>query len=424
LDAFRLGVKEFLPQPLTRQEVEPALARFEERFNGRVSGAEMQSGSAPNFTFYHFLHALDITTLHEGINNERFGAPIQICGGSNGCGSYTSSSQFSHEHLQRPGLLFANCGSSCGNYVYVAFSMMDGHAPPYPNGFVFGYNATNLKTGTVFQFATSDGQTNGSTGGGIWMGGAGPAFGTDSSGSSWIYVTTANGTFDLNTTGGTNAGDSLLKLNPNELTIASYFTPVDQYYRSHDHPTTCPNIGPPSQTPGDIDLGSGGPMLIPDGELSNWPHLSVSGDKEGGLWFVDRTNLGGHDMSCDTSPTPCNCTPATSPNNIQTYWTGTPYSGHYLHTSPAYWEYDRVVPGLNYMYAGPTNAQLTRYPLCADPSATGPIDLFTCVSSPLGSVDLNGNAITFSYGVTPAVSANGASDTDAIVWAIDKRRHG
>ena len=44
LDAFRLGVKEFLPQPLTRQEVEPALARFEERFTGRVSGAEMQSG--------------------------------------------------------------------------------------------------------------------------------------------------------------------------------------------------------------------------------------------------------------------------------------------------------------------------------------------------------------------------------------------
>ena len=44
LEAFRLGVKEFLPQPLTRQEVEPALARFEERFTRRVSGAEMQSG--------------------------------------------------------------------------------------------------------------------------------------------------------------------------------------------------------------------------------------------------------------------------------------------------------------------------------------------------------------------------------------------
>ena len=44
LEAFRLGVKEFLPQPLTRQEVEPALARFEERFTGRESGSEMQSG--------------------------------------------------------------------------------------------------------------------------------------------------------------------------------------------------------------------------------------------------------------------------------------------------------------------------------------------------------------------------------------------
>src|SRR5215216_1390953 len=29
LEAFRIGVKEFLSQPLTRQELEPALARFE-----------------------------------------------------------------------------------------------------------------------------------------------------------------------------------------------------------------------------------------------------------------------------------------------------------------------------------------------------------------------------------------------------------
>ncbi len=44
LDAFRVGVKEFLPQPLTRQEVEPALVRFEERFNGRMLATERQSG--------------------------------------------------------------------------------------------------------------------------------------------------------------------------------------------------------------------------------------------------------------------------------------------------------------------------------------------------------------------------------------------
>jgi pilus assembly protein CpaE len=44
LEAFRVGVKEFLPQPLTRQEVEPALARFEERFAGKTSDLEMQAG--------------------------------------------------------------------------------------------------------------------------------------------------------------------------------------------------------------------------------------------------------------------------------------------------------------------------------------------------------------------------------------------
>jgi len=44
LEAFRAGVKEFLPQPLTRQDVEPALMRFEERFAGKASGLEMQAG--------------------------------------------------------------------------------------------------------------------------------------------------------------------------------------------------------------------------------------------------------------------------------------------------------------------------------------------------------------------------------------------
>jgi pilus assembly protein CpaE len=44
LEAFRVGVKEFLPQPLTRLDVEPALARFEERFKGRTAETEGQDG--------------------------------------------------------------------------------------------------------------------------------------------------------------------------------------------------------------------------------------------------------------------------------------------------------------------------------------------------------------------------------------------
>jgi len=44
LEAFRVGVKEFLQQPLTRQDVEPALARFEERFASKASGLELHAG--------------------------------------------------------------------------------------------------------------------------------------------------------------------------------------------------------------------------------------------------------------------------------------------------------------------------------------------------------------------------------------------
>jgi len=44
LEAFRVGVKEFLSQPLTRQEMEPALARFEERFSAKVAGSDRHFG--------------------------------------------------------------------------------------------------------------------------------------------------------------------------------------------------------------------------------------------------------------------------------------------------------------------------------------------------------------------------------------------
>jgi pilus assembly protein CpaE len=46
LEAFRVGAKEFLPQPLTRQDVEPALARFEERFGSRTAEVDEQAGRA------------------------------------------------------------------------------------------------------------------------------------------------------------------------------------------------------------------------------------------------------------------------------------------------------------------------------------------------------------------------------------------
>jgi pilus assembly protein CpaE len=44
LEAFRIGVREFIPQPINRQEVETALARFEERAKAKVSTNEKKAG--------------------------------------------------------------------------------------------------------------------------------------------------------------------------------------------------------------------------------------------------------------------------------------------------------------------------------------------------------------------------------------------
>ena len=44
LEAFRLGVKEFIPQPINPQEMEAALGRFEERLRSRVPTRERKTG--------------------------------------------------------------------------------------------------------------------------------------------------------------------------------------------------------------------------------------------------------------------------------------------------------------------------------------------------------------------------------------------
>jgi hypothetical protein len=69
--------------------------------------AYMQSGTYPNLTYYHFLHALDIKTLNEGVGNERYGAPIQILP-TTACPS--GNTPFSQIHIQRPALLYGGDG--------------------------------------------------------------------------------------------------------------------------------------------------------------------------------------------------------------------------------------------------------------------------------------------------------------------------
>lgn len=349
------------------------------------------------YTFYHYLHKVDLPTLIEDTTAVQVYPP----------GQQSTSSTFSQFHIQRPGLLYA------GGYIYIAFSMMDGSGTPYPNGAIFQYNASTLAASGYFQTTAG---AHDADGGGVWQGGAGLAYGPNMTGVSNIYFNTGNGVFDADT-GGTNYGDSFVELNPTTMAVATNssgtqltFTPADQYLRENYQ--NCASTS-------DTDFGSGGVMLIPPKELAA-PYVSVSGDKEGGLWFMDITNPApnGHITTCDAS---CSCS-VTNNGNAQTFpilgssATVSP-SGPVIHTNPAFWE---TGAGTNHLYASSqrgggftTSGYLYQYTLCP----TGfPINS-TCGTSGVAATHA-GTPVIFKYGVTPSISQSPTDSTNAVVWAL------
>lgn len=321
------------------------------------------SGMPSNW--YHYLHAVDLEQLAELTGPVRVFPPGF---------SSTQASVWSHSHIQRPGLLYV------GNYIYAAFSMMDGNLPA-PNGSVFGYNAANLNAQPLYFPTTPDGAT---LGGGVWQGGAGLAYGPDDSGTNYIYFNTGNGNWD----GSTMWGDSFVKLDPSTLAVPAqgYFTPADQSYRNCADPYT------------DLDFGSGGVLLTP--ASSYWPYLAFSGEKEGGIWAMDRLNPGTFNLGQCTNG--CNsCSPANqdaSNQNVQTLWLGTG-SGPEIHNNPAYWN--------NYIYFAPSGGKVFQFQLCNNFGSGQPLCTGTVVTANYGGI----------YGATPAVSASSAS-TNGILWTI------
>ncbi len=184
--------------------------------------------------------------------------------------------------------------------VYVAFGG-DGN-----RGNIFAFNAANLQQ---IGFWTSAPTGNN---GGIWQSGQGPA--ADANGN--VYLITGNGSFNANT-GGKNYGDSFvrLKLENGALAVKDYFTPCNERFMD--------NI--------DLDLGSGGPTLIPDTDLL------YGGGKQGILYLLSRSNLG----KFAASPAAPNCQ---NPNVVQEFQATDPHVhenetiyGH-IHGSPVFWK--------------------------------------------------------------------------------------
>lgn len=345
---------------------------------------DVQTGQPGNW--YHTLFAIKTSNL-KVLSHVVITPP-------SACPAGSTSTPFSLMHIQRPGLLYATVGGI--NYVYVGFSMMDGNAP-LPNGMVFGYNTADLSASPLC-FATTPGDSS-AAGGGVWQDGAGLAYGSDGT-NNYIYFNTGNGYWD----GSTSFGDSFVKLDPATLTEVDYFTPSDQYYRD------CVN---PHGVNEDLDFGSGGVMLVPDKEVTGWPFLAISGEKEGNLWVMNRANPGKFNAgTCSVSGSCVACTAANGQapdnQNIQTVPIAHGTGSAYFANTPAFGKFNVNGKLQEYIYLAGIYGPLTQYQLCAKPAL--PICSGTGVATKTG----------FHFGATPVVTSNSASAPapDGIVWAI------
>jgi mono/diheme cytochrome c family protein len=225
--------------------------------------------------YYHSIHALNIVN-----GDEQSYSPVVVTHSIRGTGVDSSKGVVTFNPLQenqRPGLTLA------GGTLYVAYGSF-ADTDPY-HGWILGFNATNLQQLTNYVFNTTPNATVAAFGanageGALWMGGNGLSVDVNTN----LYFETANGSFSANTNGG-DYSDSFVRLSTtNGLTVGDYFTPYNQA----------------SLQAADEDLGSGGPLLLPDsvGSAAH-PHLIVGAGKEGTIHLVDRDNMGHYNPAND-----------------------------------------------------------------------------------------------------------------------------
>ncbi|HLJ90065.1 MAG TPA: kelch repeat-containing protein, partial [Candidatus Angelobacter sp.] len=215
----------------------------------------------PPVKFVYRLHALDLTT-----GAEKFQGPVVIQASipGNGAGSVNGTVTFNPPtQTNRAGLLFLD------GTIYIGFASTCDISPYH--GWLYSYDATTLAQQGVFNTTpntTSGSSPSGYGAGGIWMAGSGLT--ADSEGN--IFLATGNGDFDA-TVG--DYGDSILKFSTtgNLPTLTDYFTPTDEF----------------ALFKGDVDLGSGGVVLIPN-QPGNM-HLLVQAGKEGIVYVVNRDQM-------------------------------------------------------------------------------------------------------------------------------------
>ncbi len=296
--------------------------------------------SAGGWEFAQHLHALDVRT-----GKDRR-APARIAASVAGTGAGSEAGRVAFDPLRENpraalllvgGTVYASWASSCD-------------VGPY-HGWIMAYDAATLARRAVFNTSPDGGEA------GVWQADAGLA--ADAEGR--VYAVTGNGTFDTSSSR-RNFGNTVLQLALENSTLAvrDFFTPSNQA----------------ALTAEDADLGSSGPVLLPD-QPGAHPHLLVVTGKDGVTRLLDRNAMGGYGVS-DSARALQSTKTSMGGFGAAAYWNGTVYLWGSFDVLKAF-----AVRGGRLMLRGAAATQVT------DP------------------------------GATPVVSSNGARD--GVLWAVETR---
>ncbi len=318
-----------------------------------------RSVSGNGSSYLQYLHALDITT-----GAERPYSPVKITATYPGTGSGSVGGIITFNpktQNQRPALLLYD------SVVYISWSS---HCDldPY-QGWVIGYNSKTLAQKYVYNDCANGSKS------GIWMGGQAPS--VDDSG--YIYVTTGNGTTGSgsNPNDTTNRGESVIRLTTasGQLKVKDFFTPNNYSFLNS----------------ADLDYGTDGALLIPN------TTLSLSGSKEGILYLINDTAMGGY--TADNS----NVLETLSVNN-----SGTSFYRN-LHGTPVYFKDNN---DNEYVYAWASSTTTSPGFLKQFPFMRASM-LFDTLNTIVGNTQLT---VGMPGGLL-AISSNGTKDGTGIIWA-------
>jgi hypothetical protein len=314
-----------------------------DRVRGAIYVVAMSKNSGG--TYFQRLHMLDLTTGADLMASQL----IQPAGFDPG------------QYEERAGLLLVN-----GQLIIAFTSHCDGGTY---NGWVMSYNPATLAPNSILNVTQSGG------GGAIWMAGAGPA--ADAAGN--VYLLDGNGIFannqvppQLDANGfptPRNFGNAFLKISTigGSLSVTDYFAMWDTK----------------SESDGDVDLGSGGTLLLPDlvDGLGQIRHLAVGAGKDSHIYVVDRDSMGKINVASQDN------------HQIHQDITGAISGG--VWSMPAYFN--------DTLYYGSSGDRLKAFPIN---------------SALISSTPSSETATSFTYpGATPGISASGA--TNGIVWAVE-----